>query len=611
MILVWRYDLTREGVMEESAAEAVGEDSLFRGRRFDVIIIVVLALTIALLLAERLTLESRDGDTFALGVAVLPFDNLSTSPDDAYLAGGMHEEVLTRLTRVPELRVISRTTMERIDDAGLSVPEIGQRLGVSHVLEGSVRRDEDRVRVTVQLIDATDDRHLWAKNFDRSLTDLFAVQSEIALAIAAQLSIELSPETVATVAETATVDPRAYVLYLQVIDEFRSSRGGGDLQVVRGLLEQAIEIDPDFLQAKALLIDVLGRDGRYDPDGSDHARALRLLNEIQRSWPNHILARRALGAYYYTVENDYERALEEYRAVIAVAPSDIVAVVNLRNAYKRLERREEWLYWARRAVDLSPESRVVAGELRLALVANGLFDEAVEFTHASATRFPDDPSWEVDLVRQHLYLFGDVDAFLAAAETLRDSDLWSDLGTDLTWIYYQRDGMAMAEKHLAARRSDSYDMGTAFADDDYAQLLRLEGRAEEAQVAADRALAFVTSEFPVDQGGMRGFPIHNLELARIAAVAGDRETAEAYLALVDIEDYQWIFLRAMAECRIGHLEAQLGNPVSGWSLCEPYADDPYLWVTREFLRVSPYHRWLFGDAPAFQAFIGAQDTAGE
>ena len=611
MILVWRYDLTRGGVMEESAAEAVGQDSLFRGRRFDVIIIAVLALTIALLLAERLTLDTRDDDSVVLGVAVLPFDNLSTSPDDTFLAGGMHEEVLTRLTRIPELRVISRTTMERIDEADLPVPDIGQRLGVSHVLEGSVRRDGDRVRVTVQLIDAASDHHLWADNFDRALTDLFEVQSEIALAIAAQLSIELSPATMDAVTDITTVDPRAYNLYLQVIDEFRSSRIGGDPQLVRGLLEQAIDIDPDFLQAKVHLVGMLGRVGRYDPDGKAHARALRLLSEIQQRWPDHILTRRALGAYHYTVERDYEQALEEYQAVVAIAPSDIVAVVNLRNAYKRLDRREEFLYWARRAVELSPESRVVANELQLALLANGLLDEAADFTRASAERFPDDPSWEVDLAEQHLLLFADVDAYLAAAERLRERDRWGDLGSDLTWLYYRRDGMAMAEKHLDARRGDTYGMGAVMADEDYAHLLRLEGRAEEAQVAADRALAFVTSEFPLDQGGITGFPIANLELARVAATAGDRETAAAYRELVDIEDYRWIFLQALAECRVGQLEAMLGDPVSGWSRCEPYVGDPYLWVTGDFLRVSPYDQYLFGDAPAFRAFVGEDQSSGD
>ena len=120
----------------------------------------------------------------APGVAVLPFENMSPDPDNAFFAGGVFEEVLTKLSKVPELRVISRTSMEQIAKQNLDVSAIGKRLGVSHVLEGSVRRAGDRVRVTVQLIEAATDNHVWAENYDRKLDDVFAIQSEIALAIA-------------------------------------------------------------------------------------------------------------------------------------------------------------------------------------------------------------------------------------------------------------------------------------------------------------------------------------------------------------------------------------------------------------------------------------------
>jgi len=606
MILAWRYELTAGGVMKEGAAEVAGEDSLLRGRRFDMVIIGVLILALALVLAERLTLGQRAGDELALGLGVLPFENLSTRDEDAYLAGGMHEDVLTRLTQIPDLRVISRTTMQRIGDTELTIPDIGERLGVSHVLEGSVRRDGDQVRVTVQLIDAASDQHLWAENFDRGLSDLFQVQSEIALAIAARLQIELSPDTIAGISEVPTANPEAYALYLRAINQIGSSRSGlAHTEAVIGLLEQATALDPDFLQAKAMLANSLGRKtAEGDAEGRYKARALRLVTEIRERWPDHVLARRALGHYYYTIERDYERALDEYQAVVAVMPSDIVAVVNLRNAYKRLDRREEFLYWARRAVELSPESLPLANEMQLALLANGLLDEVTEFTRASVIRFPKEDSWAVDLADQHLRLRGDVDAYLAAAEELKATapPIWGALGTELTWLYYRRGGIALAEQHLDAQRGDPDGAAAPFADMDHALLLRLEQREEEAQAVADRALAHTVSRYPVEEGGYPWAPA-NLQLAEIAAVAGDRQTAEAYRGLVDASNYPWIWLRAEVECHNGIVDALLGDAVTGWSKCEPYAGDPYLWVTREFLQVSAYHQWLFGDAPAFQAFI--------
>lgn len=242
--------------------------------------------------------------------------------------------------------------------------------------------------------------------------------------------------------------------------------------------------------------------------------------------------------------------------------------------------------------------------MQIALLANGLLDEVTEFTRASAIRFPEEDSWAIDLAEQHLRLRGDVDAYLAVAEEFKATapENWAALGDDLTWLYYRREGIALAEQHLDARRGDSYGGGAAFADMDHALLLRLEQRGEEAQVLADRALAYMVSEFPVEEGGYP-WPPANLQFAEIAAVAGDRQTTEAYRGLVDISNHRWVWLRASVECHNGLIDALLGDAVTGWSKCEPYAGDPYLWETREYLQVSPFHQWLFGDAPAFQAYI--------
>lgn len=196
------------------------------------------------------------------GIAVLPFVNLSPDPDHAFFAGGMHEEVLTHLSHVGDLRVISRTSMEAIAAEGLTVPDIGRRLGVSHVLEGSVRRADNQVRVTAQLIEAATDAHLWADNYDRDLTDIFAIQSEIALAIVDELELSLNPRAAARLAERPTDNIEAYDLYLEGRERFRNPLAdplpGPDevrdnLGQIAALFRAAIDKDPDFAAAHAAL----------------------------------------------------------------------------------------------------------------------------------------------------------------------------------------------------------------------------------------------------------------------------------------------------------------------------------------------------------------------
>ena len=237
LVFAWVFELTPEGVKRD--AEVSREQSLVArtGQRMDRLIVAGLLAVAAVIAAghfwpraeqtlpatgsgpgasgvaeKPVTVDRPDTVSAGPGIAVLPFDNLSPDPDNAYFAGGIHEEVLTKLSKLAELRVISRTSMERIAEEKLDVAAIGQRLGVSHVLEGSVRRAGEQVRVTVQLIEAATDRHVWAENYDRKLDDVFAIQSEIALAIADQLKIGLARQVEASLSERRARSNAAYGL---------------------------------------------------------------------------------------------------------------------------------------------------------------------------------------------------------------------------------------------------------------------------------------------------------------------------------------------------------------------------------------------------------------
>ena len=181
-------------------------------------------------------------------IAVLPFENLSRDPDNAYFAIGIQDEILTRLAKIAELKVISRTSTQRFKSAPEDLPAIAKQLGVANILEGSVQKANDQVRVNVQLINATNDAHLWADIYDRKLTDLFAVESDIAKTIAETLQAKLTGSEQNAIAARPTENPQAYQLYLQGV--FYDARGTeADYRKAIDFYNAAIRLDPRYALA--------------------------------------------------------------------------------------------------------------------------------------------------------------------------------------------------------------------------------------------------------------------------------------------------------------------------------------------------------------------------
>lgn len=190
----------------------------------------------------------------SLSIAVMPFVNMSSNTENEYFAGGVHEDVLTNLTHIDGMEVVSRTTALRIAAEALTLRQIGERLQVRYVVEGSVRRIGNHVRVTVQLIDARNDCHLWASNFERELIDVFATQSELAKQISDSLHLEIQPETVGQLSDMSTKSVRAYDLFLKAASiEKTEDTTEDNLRRQIELLEEAVQIDPEFVEAWAVL----------------------------------------------------------------------------------------------------------------------------------------------------------------------------------------------------------------------------------------------------------------------------------------------------------------------------------------------------------------------
>jgi TolB-like protein/Tfp pilus assembly protein PilF len=330
-------------------------------------------------------------------IAVLPFENLSEDKANAYFADGIQDEILTNLAKVADLKVISRTSVNQYKaSATRNLREIGQALGVAHVLEGSVQRIANKVRVNAQLVDARSDAHLWAQTYTRDLADAFAIQSEIAEAIAQQLQAHLSADEKARIAKPSTTDPVAYDLYLrarQLDDLANDPDAKVHLLQAISLLEEAVRRDPKFLRAYCLMCET-----HLDLNwgGSDHtdqrrelARvALQHAEEIQ---PDAGEVQWQKGLYLYHGFRDYDRALTELERAKQLLPNESRIYMLIGAIDRRTARWQEAETNFKRAAELDPRNFVVAMEAGSIFLGMRRYAEARHFYEQSFTILPHNP----------------------------------------------------------------------------------------------------------------------------------------------------------------------------------------------------------------------------
>src|SRR5262249_34829508 len=224
------------------------------GRILDFIIIGALLLVIAMLIVGRLPFYRQTGESIPQkSIAVLPFENLSRDPDNAYLAEGIQEEILTRLASIADLKVISRSSTQQYQSKPRNLREIAKQLGVANILEGSVQKAADQVRVNVQLVNAHSDSHLWANTYDRKLTDIFGVESEIAKGIAESLQAKLTGAEQRALAVKPTNNSEAYDAYLRGLAFEARTFFPDNFEKSVGFYERAVQLDPAFALAWARL----------------------------------------------------------------------------------------------------------------------------------------------------------------------------------------------------------------------------------------------------------------------------------------------------------------------------------------------------------------------
>lgn len=384
VVFAWFFEITPEGVKRTEVADAMPKVATQKKRAWIYVVVIGAAISIALFFLGRYTAGSKiaaavPNDIPSKSIAVLPFDSLSEDKNNAYFAEGVQDEILTRLAKVADLKVISRTSTQHFKSAPDNLPQIAKQLGVMNILEGSVQKANDQVRVNVQLINALTDAHLWAETYDRKLTDIFAVESEIAKTIADTLQAKLTGLEKISIAKVPTANTAAYELYLKG-RFFWNKRTGADLKRAIDYFNQAIAKDPNYALAYAGLADsytLLSVFSAASPqDSIPQARvaakkALELDNTLAEA---HASFGRILSGYDY----DFERAIAEFERAIQLNPNYATSYHWISNG--PLTARGEFdraITEGKRAVELDPLSMIDHADLGQIYFYARRYDEAI------------------------------------------------------------------------------------------------------------------------------------------------------------------------------------------------------------------------------------------
>src|SRR5213595_581144 len=410
VIFSWVFELTPEGLKREE--EVAPEQSITpqTGRRMDRTIIVVLVLALGYFAFDKFVLtprreaalvanappnESKSVIT-AKSIAVLPFENLSEEKANAFFTDGVQDEILTDLAKIADLKVISRTSvMQYKSGVARNLREIGQQLGVAHVVEGSVQRAANKIRVNAQLIDARNDAHLWAQTYDRDLADVFAIQSEIAKAIADQLQAKLSPNEKKAIEQPPTIDLAAFDLYRRakslLLTAGFSATGEPDLRKAIELLDEAVKRDPSFFDAYCQLAYTHGY--FYGVKG-DHTPARLALAEAAvqaatRLRPDAAETHLARAQYLYYGLRDYAGALAQLEIARRGLPNDPRLFEVTGYILRRRGQHEEGLQNLQRAVELDPRNFFTLQQIALSYQFLGRYADSITALDRALAIMPD------------------------------------------------------------------------------------------------------------------------------------------------------------------------------------------------------------------------------
>jgi TolB-like protein/Flp pilus assembly protein TadD len=605
LILAWAFEATPEGIKRTELADAMPVVTGHKKHAWIYIIVIGALLSIGLFFLGRFSTGNKStaaspNEVSLKSIAVLPFENLSSDKENAYFAEGIQDEILTRLAKIGALKVISRTSTSHYASSPQNLPEIARQLGVANILEGSVQRAANAVHVNVQLIKAATDDHLWAESYNRKLDDIFAVEGEVAEAIADQLKVALSGPEKQELNSKPTNNTEAYDAYLRGVvfesglEDFRNS-------VLNSIkeFEEAVRLDPSFALAWAHLcrqqaLVFLNLD--QSPQRREAVRhALEIATKLGPALAETGLAE---GFYQYAVERDYEGAKTHYEAVRRAYPNNSSAPELLGGVARRQGRWDESRVLYAQAIDLDPQNVFLLTDAALTDLA--MRDAAAAQKHLERARdLNPTNSTVISFLAESFQLSGDI----ARAQTLLngvepaegDSILVSVAAGNAIFLRKYEAAIAMLKTQL--EKPDALGTSLGSFENLYGDLQRHAGDA--AATTAYQKAKNVAEEFHRAQPG-------NPDALNILAWAetwlGDKAAAldHARQAIALLPSSKDAFVGPGYEDTLARIEAQFGDKDSAIAALQHLLSISYgTPVTPALLRIDPDWDNLRSD-PRFQ-----------
>ena len=471
IVFSWVYELTPEGLKRESEVDRSASITHVTSRRLDYIIIGMLALAIGLFVFDRFaprriaTATSIEVTVPAAStgaasptapaasplspavsdnsIAVLPFVNMSSDKEQDFFSDGITEELLNLLAKIPQLQVTARTSSFSFKGQNAEIPEIAHRLHVAHVLEGSVRKSGNQVRITAQLINAVNDKHVWSETYDRKLDDIFKVQDEIAGKVVEELKVTL----LGAAPKARTTDPEAYALYLQAKQLGRQFTKEA-FQQSDALLRKALTIDPRYAPAWSGLSSNFASEASQGllPTKDGYAQAREAAMKALAIDPDYALAHASLGFIAMTGDNDLASAAQHLQRALALDPADLGVLSNSAGLLRSLGRLDEAVALLEAVVRRDPVNVTVLSNLGFHLRMAGRFDAAIASLRTVLSLAPGRGGAHAELGTD-LLLKGDAPGALAEIEQ-ETSEAWKMIGLPLA--YYALGRKADSDAALAA-----------------------------------------------------------------------------------------------------------------------------------------------------------------
>jgi len=391
LTFAWAFELTPEGLKNEKEVDRSRSTTLQTSKNLDLMIILMLALALAYFALDKFVLSTprealiaetarQEGRSEALieaygdnSIAVLPFADLSPQGDQRYFSDGISEELLNLLAKIPELRVISRSSAFSFRDKDVDIPTIARQLRVAHILEGSVRTAGGRVRITAQLIDARSDTHLWSQTFDRTLDNIFTIQDEIAAEVVEELKVTL----LGTAPRARQTVPEAFTLFLQAryfLDQYTPE----SLEKAAELYQRALALDPEYPSALKGLAEVYANQAAMGlrPFEESIETVRELVNKAVFIDPQYADAHAGLGSLSLYFDNDLRSAARHFQKAVELGPSQATIVGDAGMFALYLGRTNQAIKLIEYQVTLDPVSPTAHNQLASALRIAGRFDEA-------------------------------------------------------------------------------------------------------------------------------------------------------------------------------------------------------------------------------------------